>query len=160
MSMNHPTIGLRAPEFCLPAENSIEICLEQFSGKWVVLYFYPKDNTPGCTLEAIDFSREVETFKSMDCTVIGVSPDSPKKHCSFREKHNLQVLLLSDELHEVLKKYGVWILKKMYGREYYGVLRSTFLIDPEGSLSFMWTKVKVKDHVKSVIQKLREMREI
>ena len=158
--MNPITIGSKAPEFCLPDENGKEICLKQFRGKWVVLYFYPKDNTLGCTLEAIDFSREVQTFKSMNCMIAGISPDSPKSHCSFRDKHGLQILLLSDKEHSVLKKYGVWGLKKMLGREYYGVHRSTFLIDPEGNLSFIWPKVKVKDHVKSAIRKLQDLQGI
>ena len=155
--MNPIAIGSKAPEFCLPDENGKDVCLEQFRGKWVVLYFYPKDNTSGCTLEAIDFSKEIETFKSMDSMIIGVSPDSPKSHCTFREKHDLQILLLSDESHAVSEKYGIW---KMYGREYYGVQRSTFLIDPEGNLSYSWSKVTVKDHVKTVIQKLRDLQEV
>jgi peroxiredoxin Q/BCP len=110
-------------------------------------------------LEAIDFSKSIQKFESMNSIVIGVSPDSPRSHCSFREKHDLQIVLLSDEKHKVIENYDAWILKKMYGREYYGVQRSTFIIDPLGNLLFSWPKVNVKDHVQEVIQKLRDLQE-
>jgi len=148
---------MKAPDFCLPDENGKIICLDDYRGKWVVLYFYPKDNTSGCTKEAKDFTQHIEDFKKLNAVVIGISPDSVKSHKKFKEKHDLKVILLSDESKEVLKKYGVWQLKKMYGREYYGVIRSTFLIDPDGNIVHEWRRVKVKEHVENVIEKLNEM---
>ncbi len=150
-------IGKKAPDFCLPDQNNKEVCLEDFRGKWVILYFYPKDNTSGCTREAIDFTEHLDEINSLNAVVLGVSPDSVKSHVRFREKHGLKVTLLSDPEHEVLETYGAWQLKKMYGREYYGVVRSTFLIDPEGKIAFIWPKVKVKGHVEAVIEKLKEL---
>ena len=151
-------IGEKAPTFCLPDQDGKEVCFEDFVGKWLVLYFYPKDNTKGCTLEAIDFTNNLEDFESLDTDVIGVSPDSVRSHMSFRNKHDLKVTLLSDKDHEVLEKYGAWQLKKMFGREYFGVVRSTYLIDPEGNIAHVWSKVKVKGHVEAVKQKLAELR--
>ena len=147
---------MKAPDFCLPDENGKEICLHDFKGKWVILYFYPKDNTTGCTKEAKDFTDYIEEFEKLNAVVIGISPDSMQSHKKFREKHGLRVLLLSDENKEVLKKYEVWQLKKMYGREYYGVVRSTFLINDEGNIVHEWRRVKVKGHVEEVLKKLKE----
>ena len=147
---------MKAPDFCLPDENGKEICLHDFKEKWIVLYFYPKDNTTGCTKEAKDFTEYIEEFEKLNAVVIGISPDSMQSHKKFREKHGLKVLLLSDENKEVLKKYGVWQLKKMYGREYYGVVRSTFLINGEGNIVHEWRRVKVKGHVEEVLKKLKE----
>jgi len=151
--------GDTAITFCLPDENEKKVCLDDFKGKWIVLYFYPKDDTSGCTLEAIDFTKELEAFKKMNARIIGISPDSPKSHCSFREKHDLRITLLSDEKHDVIEKYSVWVLKKMYGREYYGVERSTFLIDPKGKIANAWRKVSAKGHVPEVRGKLTELQE-
>jgi len=123
----------------------------------VVLYFYPKDNTKGCTLEALDFTMNRDEFEKMGATVLGVSPDSVKSHRGFCDKHGLSITLLSDPEHEALESYGVWQLKKMYGREYYGVVRSTFLVDPEGNVAHAWRKVRVKDHVEAVKAKLTEL---
>lgn len=148
--------GDRAIDFCLQDENEINVCLKDFSGQWIVLYFYPKDNTSGCTLEAVDFSQKLDEFKKRKAVIIGVSPDSPKSHCGFREKNDLKIKLLSDSDHQVIEKYGAWVLKKMYGREYFGVERSTFLIDPEGMICSVWRKVKVKGHVNDVLEKLTE----
>lgn len=148
----------KAPSFCLPSADGKQICLEDFKGRWVVLYFYPKDNTSGCTMEAKDFSEHIEEFDELGAVVIGISPDSPRSHERFIDKHGLKVLLLSDESKEVLKKYGVWQLKKMYGREYYGVVRSTFLIDDKGNIVHEWRKVKVKGHVEEVLKKLKEVK--
>ncbi|KAA0006504.1 MAG: peroxiredoxin, partial [Thermoplasmata archaeon] len=131
-------------------------CLKDFRGKWVVLYFYPKDNTTGCTKEAKDFSQYIEEFEKLNAVVIGISPDSIESHKKFKEKHGLKVILLSDESKETLQKYGVWQLKKMYGRSYYGVVRSTFLIDPDGNIVYEWKRVKVKGHVEDVLKKLKE----
>jgi len=147
----------KAPEFCLPNQDSEEICLRDLRGSWVVLYFYPKDNTPGCTTEACDFTDALPDFVDMGAVVLGVSPDSIKKHQNFIAKKDLKITLLSDENKEVLDRYGVWQLKKNYGREYMGVVRSTFLIDPDGSVAAIWPKVRVKGHVEAVREKLREL---
>jgi len=150
-------LNQKAPEFCLPNQDETEICLRDLAGKWVVLYFYPKDNTPGCTTEACDFTNELEEFEELDAVILGVSPDSPKKHRNFIEKKNLKITLLSDENKEVLKAYGAWGLKKMYGKEYEGVIRSTFIINPEGNIVAEWKNVKVKGHVEKVKEKLKEL---
>jgi peroxiredoxin Q/BCP len=151
--------GVEAPGFCLPDQNGEEVCLESLRGRWVVLYFYPKDNTKGCTLEAIDFTMNEERIEGMNATVLGVSPDSVKSHQGFCDKHGLTITLLSDPGHGVLEEYGVWQLKMMYGKEYQGVVRSTFLVDPEGRIAHTWTRVKVADHVETVIKKLVELQE-
>ena len=147
---------MKAFPFCLSDENGKKICLHDFKGKWVVLYFYPKDNTTGCTKEAKDFSHHIEEFEKSNAIVIGISPDSVQSHKKFKEKYGLKVLLLSDENKDMLKKYGVWQLKKMYGRSYYGVIRSTFLIDPDGNIVHEWKHVKVKGDVEEVLKKLKE----
>jgi len=146
-----------AMNFCLPDEEGNEVCLDSYKGKWNILYFYPRDNTSGCTREAKDFSEHMEEFEKLNAVVIGISPDSPESHRKFKEKHSLKVKLLSDESHEVMEKYGVWQLKKLYGREYYGVVRSTFLISPDGKIVYEWKGVRVKGHVEEVLQKLKEM---
>jgi peroxiredoxin Q/BCP len=148
---------IKAPEFCLPNQDETEICLRDLAGKWVVLYFYPKDNTPGCTTEACDFTNEVEEFEDLDAVILGVSPDSPKKHRNFIEKKDLKITLLSDEDKTVLKAYGAWGLKKNYGREYEGVIRSTFIISPDGEIAHEWRNVRVKGHVEKVKEKLKEL---
>ena len=151
-------VGDKAPDFCLPNQDNEEICLRDFAGSWVVLYFYPKDNTPGCTTEALDFTALKSEFEKEGATILGVSPDSVKRHQNFITKKELQITLLSDEDKEIAKKYGVWQLKKMYGKEYMGIIRSTFLIDPDGNIAEIWTKVKVKDHAKKVLERLRELK--
>jgi len=151
-------IGSEAPSFCLPDRAGQQKCLSDFTGKWVVLYFYPKDNTSGCTREAIEFSEQLSEFEKHNAAIIGISPDSSASHQKFAEKHQLTVLLLSDENHEVAEKYGVWKLKRMYGREYYGIERSTFLITSEGKLAHEWRKVKVAGHVDTVKQTLETLR--
>ncbi len=150
-------VGTKAPEFCLPNQDEVEVCLRDFKGKWIVLYFYPKDNTPGCTTEACDFTATKDEFDNMDAVILGVSPDSPKKHRNFIEKKNLGITLLSDENKEVLKAYGVWQLKKMCGKEYMGVVRTTYIIDPDGNIAAGWEKVKVKGHVEAVKEKLASL---
>jgi peroxiredoxin Q/BCP len=152
------SVGKKAPSFTLPDQDGKDVKIDDFRGKWVVLYFYPKDNTPGCTTEAIDFTKNMEDFKKLDSVILGVSPDSQKSHKNFCEKQNLRVTLLSDSEKKVLKQYGAWQLKKMYGRESMGVVRSTYLIDPEGKLSHVWPKVKVKGHVEEVKNKLAELK--
>ena len=150
-------IGEKAPGFCLKDPDRGEMCLKNLKGKWVVLYFYPKDNTKGCTMEALEFTAAEDEFKAKNAVIIGVSPDSLKSHTNFRQKHDLSINLLSDTEKEVLETYGVWQKKKMYGREYMGVVRSTYLIDMEGKVAFVWPKVRVKGHVDNVLEKLSEI---
>ncbi|BCD68643.1 thioredoxin-dependent thiol peroxidase [Nitratiruptor sp. YY09-18] len=150
-------VGQGAPDFCLPNAQGVEICLKDLRGKWVVLYFYPKDNTPGCTTEALDFTAHLDEFQKLGAVVLGVSPDSCESHQKFIEKKNLAVTLLCDTDKEVLKKYGAWGMKKMYGKEYEGVIRTTYLIDPEGKVAAVWPKVRVKGHVEKVLEKLKEL---
>ncbi len=151
-------VGEKAKEFCLPNQDEVDICLRDLKGKWVVLYFYPKDNTPGCTTEACEFTESLPEFEGLDAVILGVSPDSPKKHRNFIEKKALKITLLSDESKEVLKEYGVWQLKKMCGREYMGVVRTTYLIDPDGKVAHRWDKVRVKGHVQKVKEALEKLR--
>ena len=150
-------VGQKAPEFCLPNSDEVEICLKDLRGKWVVLYFYPKDNTPGCTTEALDFTAHLEEFEKLGAIVIGISPDSCASHKRFIEKKELKVTLLCDTEKEVLRAYGAWGKKKMYGKEYEGVIRTTYLIDPEGNVAAVWPKVRVKGHVEAVLEKLKEL---
>lgn len=147
----------KASEFCLPDQNAKKVCLKDLRGKWVVLYFYPKDNSKSCTLEAVSFTDNLKTLEELGAVVVGVSPDSVKSHQNFAAKHDLNFALLSDPEHEVLESYGVWALKKMYGREYMGVERSTFIINTEGYIENEWRKVRVKGHVEEVKQKLSEL---
>jgi len=151
-------IGDKAPDFCALDENGKENCLKDFKGKWVVLYFYPKDNTPGCTREAQDFTEKFEEFEKLNAVVVGISPDSVESHKKFKEKKNLKVILLSDPERKVIESYDVWKLKKMCGREYYGVVRTTYLIDPEGKVAYVWKNVRVKGHVDAVKKKLEELK--
>ena len=150
-------INQKAPQFCLPNQDEVEICLRDLEGKWIVLYFYPKDNTPGCTTEACEFTESMPDFDKLDAVILGVSPDTPKRHRSFIEKKNLSLTLLADVEKKVLESYGVWQLKKMYGREYMGVVRSTFIINPKGDIAAIWSKVRVKGHVETVKEKLKEL---
>ncbi len=152
-----PKIGEPAPKFCLPSVNGENVCLENLKGKWIVLYFYPKDNTSGCTREAVDFTCMINEFKRLGSIVLGVSPDSIESHRKFMAKHGLKIDLLSDPEKKVIKTYGAWGLKRMGGRRYYGVIRSTFIIDPEGRIAYAWRNVKVQGHVEEVLQKLREL---
>lgn len=150
-------VGDVVPDFCLPNQDEEEICLRDIKGRWIVLYFYPKDNTPGCTTEACDFTAALPDFEGLNATILGVSPDSPKKHRNFIEKKDLKITLLADEEKEVCQLFGVWQLKKNYGREYMGVVRSTFIIDPEGKVAAKWENVRVKGHVEAVKEKLSEL---
>jgi len=152
-------IGENAKEFCLPNQDNTEICLRDIKGKWIVLYFYPKDNTPGCTTEACDFTSNLPEFEDMDAVILGVSPDSVKKHQNFIAKKELKITLLSDEEKNMLQDYGVWQLKKMCGREYMGVVRTTYIIDPQGKIAHRWDKVKVKGHVEAVKNELQKLQE-
>jgi peroxiredoxin Q/BCP len=150
-------IGESAPQFSLPDTNEKDVSLKDFKGKWVVLYFYPKDNTSGCTTEALDFTARIKDFKNLNAVVLGISPDSCKSHQNFTQKHDLKVNLLSDTEKKVLKGYGVWQKKSMYGREYMGVVRTTYLIDPKGKIAEIWPKVKVKGHAEEVQNRIKEL---
>lgn len=147
---------MEAPDFTLPASNGENVTLSQFRGKYVVLYFYPKDMTPGCTTEACDFRDHHEVFEELGAVVIGISPDSIVRHKKFIEKHRLPFLLLADEKQDAAKEYDVWKLKKNFGKEYMGIERSTFLIDPNGQIVKEWRKVKVNGHVEEVLNALKE----
>ncbi|MGO0059337.1 thioredoxin-dependent thiol peroxidase [Brevibacillus fluminis] len=149
------SVGQAAPAFSLPASNNRTISLSDYKGSYVVLYFYPKDMTPGCTTEACDFRDYHGDFAKLNTIVLGISPDDVKSHDKFTVKHELPFPLLADTDHQVAEAYGVWVLKKMYGREYMGIERSTFVIDPEGNIAKAWTKVKVKGHVQEVLDFIR-----
>lgn len=148
---------MKAKNFSLPASNGNTVSLEDFKGKNVIVYFYPKDNTPGCTTEACSFRDSFEEFQSSETIILGISKDSIKKHNGFIEKHNLPFLLLSDEDGKVCEDYGVWQLKKMMGKEYMGIVRSTFLIDKDGNLVKQWRAVKVNGHIEEVLEFVKEM---
>jgi thioredoxin-dependent peroxiredoxin len=147
----------KAPDFCLPNQDDIEICLRDLKGKWIVLYFYPRDNTPGCTTEACEFTEAAPDFSELDAVILGVSADSTKKHRNFIEKKELGITLLSDEDTSMMQKYGVWQLKKNYGKEYMGIVRTTFIINPEGIVKAVWEKVRVKEHVAKVKAELETL---
>lgn len=149
--------GAPAPEFSLPRDGGGTVSLADFRGKPVVLFFYPKDDTSACTIESIDFSASKQAFGEIGVTVIGMSPDSPKKHDKFVKKHDLSVILASDEDLNVLNTYGVWVEKSMYGRKYMGVERTTLLIDGNGIIRRIWEKVKVSGHVDEVLQAARDL---
>ena len=148
---------MKAKNFSLPASNGNVVSLEEFKGKNVIVYFYPKDNTRGCTTEACSFRDSFEEFQSSETIILGISKDSIKKHNGFIEKHNLPFLLLSDEDGKVCEDYGVWQLKKMMGKEYMGIVRSTFLIDKDGNLVKEWRAVKVNGHIEEVLEFVKEM---
>ncbi len=153
----HLKVGDDAPEFCLPDKENKTVCLKDFRGKkHVILYFYPMDNTPGCTTEAIGFTNILPEFQKLDATVIGISPDSPKSHAKFAQKKNLKVTLLSDQEKKVSNQYGVWGKFAIKENEFVGVIRSTFLIDPEGKIVHIWPKVNVVGHAEDVKNVLGE----
>ncbi|WP_373235695.1 thioredoxin-dependent thiol peroxidase [Cohaesibacter celericrescens] len=147
--------GNAAPDFCLPTGGGGEVTLSDQLGSPVIVYFYPKDNTPGCTTEALDFSALAHEFSELGARIIGISPDSVKKHDNFIAKHDLSILLAADVEKSVCETYGVWVEKKMYGKTYMGVERSTFLIDQNGKLARIWPKVKVKGHATEVLEATR-----
>lgn len=150
-------VGDAAPSFCLPDKDNKEVCLKDFKGKYTIVYFYPKDNTPGCTTEAIGFTGILPALQKLNAEVIGISPDSPESHAKFIEKKNLKVTLLSDLDKEVLKSYGKWGKKKFRGKEYIGVTRSTFLVSPKGEIVHIWPTVSVKGHPEEVKKILEEL---
>ncbi|MDQ7018732.1 MAG: peroxiredoxin [Robiginitomaculum sp.] len=152
-----PTEGSAAPDFTLPRDGGGTISLKDFRGKILVLYFYPKDDTSGCTTEAIGFSEKIEDFAEAGATIVGVSKDSAQKHDKFKAKHALKVILAADEELEAIKAYGVWVEKSMYGRKYMGIERATFLIDAEGKIAKIWRKVRVKGHVDAVLAEVKSL---
>ena len=147
-------IGIQAPDFELPDQDGVMHKLSDYKGKKVILYFYPKDNTPGCTTEACEFSQNYDEFISNDSVIIGISPDSVKSHENFIKKHDLKHILLSDEDKNVSKLYGVWQVRKNYGREYLGIVRTTFVIDKKGDILKVYKSVKAKDHAAKVLADL------
>ena len=153
-----PAIGDIAPDFTLPRDGGAAITLSALRPGKVVLYFYPKDDTPGCTLEAQDFSARLADFQAAGATVIGISKDSVKAHDKFCKKHGLQIVLASDEAGSTCEDYGVWVEKSMYGKKYMGIERATFLIDGKGVLRGIWRKVKVPGHVAEVLKAAKALK--
>ncbi len=151
-------IGKPAPDFSLKNQADQDVRLSDFDGQWVVLYFYPRDNTPGCTVEACEFTEGVEEFAALDAVVLGCSPDTTRKHRNFIDKFDLKISLLSDPDHEVMEEYQAWGEKKMYGRTFMGVKRSTVIIDPSGNVAHHWRSVRAKGHAGKVRDKLETLR--
>ena len=149
--------GAKAPAFSMDSDDGSKISLKELIGKNVVLYFYPKDDTPGCTKEAIAFSEDIAKFKRAGAVVIGVSRDTVAKHQKFKHKHDLKVILGADETGGVTEKYGVWVEKNMYGRKYMGIERATFLIDEKGVIRRIWRKVKVAGHTEDVLSAVKAL---
>ena len=149
-------VGTTAPNFKLPIDGGGELELSSLRGKKVILYFYPKDSTPGCTLEAKDFRDSIKKFEKAGATIVGVSKDSIKRHDNFKAKHNLPFALVADTEGEACQAFGVWVEKMNYGRKYMGIERSTFLIDEKGIISKVWRKVRVKGHAQTVLEAAQE----
>lgn len=149
--------GVPAPDFCLEGDRG-RVCLKDLKGMWVALYFYPKDNTSGCTMEALEFTALDREFESEGAKILGVSADTVESHAKFRERKNLTHTLLSDEGKTTLEAYGVWQTKKLHGREFKGIVRTTFLIDPKGLIAFVWPKVKPEGHAEEVLAKIKEIK--
>jgi len=156
--MSMPEPGDTAPDFALPDETGSVHRLADRRGSWTVVYFYPADDTPGCTTEACQFGDRLPDLNAEGATVWGISPDGAASHAAFRAKFGLRFSLLSDEDHSVAERYGAWALKKQYGREYMGVQRSTFLVDPEGRIARVWPRVKADGHAAEVAAALADLR--
>ena len=155
--MSDLQIGDKAPDFNVEGDGGSQISLSDYAGKNVVLYFYPKDDTPGCTKEAIGFSEVKGKFDALDCAIIGVSKDTAAKHDKFIAKHDLKVSLAADVEGEICEKYGVWVEKKMYGKTYMGIERATFLIGKDQTVKQIWRKVRVKGHVEAVLEAVENL---
>ncbi len=153
-AMSELTVGAKAPAFSLPDQNGKTHSLADFKGKTVVLYFYPKDDTPGCTTEACTYRDEHSAFQKKGAVVLGISPDDEESHAKFAEKFSLPFSLLADHGHTIAEAYGTWVKKSMYGKEYMGVERSTFIIGPDGKLKAIYRKVKAGEHVADVLAAL------
>jgi peroxiredoxin Q/BCP len=149
--------GGKAPAFSMPTDGGGKIALKDFKGRPVIVYFYPKDSTPGCTTEACDFRDLTPDFSKIDAEIIGISKDSVKRHDNFKAKHDLPFSLASDEDGDVCERYGVWVEKNMYGRKFMGIERATFLIDAKGVVRKIWRKVKVKGHAEDVLDAVKEL---
>lgn len=149
------SIGDKAPDFSMPSDGGGTARLSDFKGRYLVLYFYPKDDTPGCTKEAIGFSEAKGEFDTLNASILGISKDTAAKHDKFIAKHDLKVGLGSDESGEMIESYGVWVEKNMYGKKYMGIERATYLIGPDGKILEIWRKVRVKDHVEKVLTALK-----
>jgi peroxiredoxin Q/BCP len=154
--MSELKIGDKAPDFTLPGDGGSDVALSDHSGKYVVLYFYPRDDTPGCTTEAKEFTEVKDELAALNAVVIGMSKDTAAKHDKFIAKHDLGIRLASDEEGGALEAYGAWQEKKNYGKTYMGIVRSTFLIGPDGKILEIWPKVRVKGHVDKVVQTVRD----
>ena len=154
---NGIAVGQAAPDFSLPDHDGHILTLGSFAGQALVLYFYPKDDTTGCTAEALDFSEKADAFNKAGAAILGVSPDPVKSHVKFRSKHDLAIPLAADESKSALEAYGVWLEKSMYGRTYMGVERTTVLIGKDGKVAKVWPKVKVKGHAEEVLAAVREL---
>jgi len=150
-------INTKAPILNLSSTSGNFYSLKDSIGKYVVLYFYPKDDTPGCTIETNDFNKLLTKFKKLNCDVLGISKDDLKSHNKFKEKYKIKFDLLADDEIKVIKSYKIWAKKKFMGREFMGVIRSTFLIDPKGRIIKIWDNVKVKDHAKEVLETLKDI---
>ena len=150
--------GQQAPGFILPDQDGNDINVFDFRGKWLILYFYPKDMTPGCTTEACNFQESLPELHNNQATVIGISKDPVARHRKFADKYDLQFTLVSDEKGQTCKDYGAWQKKKLYGREFMGIVRSTFIIDPDGIVRKVWRKVKVKNHHSEVLEALKQLK--
>ena len=146
--------GDKAPNFTLPTDAGGKVSVPQLKGKSVVLYFYPKDDTSGCTAEAIAFSKDFKAFKAQGAVVVGVSKDSPASHDKFKAKHELALILAADEETKTAQAYGVWVEKSMYGRKYMGIERTTFVVDPQGKIATIFPKVSVTGHVEAVLESI------
>ncbi|MFK7839606.1 MAG: thioredoxin-dependent thiol peroxidase [Bdellovibrionales bacterium] len=155
-AMSELTIGDSAPDFTLPANGDTEISLSSLRGQKVIVYFYPKDDTPGCTKQACGFSEALSNFNTLNTQIIGISKDSVKKHDKFVEKYNLKFPLASDEETTTCEDYGVWKEKNMYGKTYMGIERSTFIVDEDGKIEAVWHKVKVPGHIEAVQEALQD----
>ncbi|HEY6879647.1 MAG TPA: thioredoxin-dependent thiol peroxidase [Polyangiales bacterium] len=150
-------VGKKAPSFSLPADSGGKVSLADYAGKRLVLYFYPKDDTPGCTTEAREFSAAIKKFQKLNAAVLGVSKDSVETHCKFRDKYGLGIPLLSDPETKVIEKYGAWGEKNMYGKKSMGIIRTTVLIDEQGVVRKIYPKVKVAGHVEKVLEELASL---
>lgn len=155
--MSNISTGSSAPQFSMPTNGGGTVSLDDYKGHYLVLYFYPKDNTPGCTTEALDFTAQKSAFAALNADILGVSRDSVTKHENFIAKHDLGITLGADIEGKVTEDYGVWGEKKLYGKTYMGIERATFLIDPDGQIAQVWRKVRVKGHVEAVLEALRDL---
>lgn len=153
------TVGRKAPAFSLKDQNGEKVALKDLAGQWAVLYFYPKDDTPGCTKEACQFTESIEAFTGMNARVFGISPDEEGSHQKFIDKFDLKVDLLCDPGHKMMEKYGAWGTKKMYGKEVVGVKRSTIIVDPDGKVAHIWASVRADGHAAKVREQLASLQE-